>query len=236
MTSDPEILALLREAMDADEETSQVQDDRGHVIEIERDPEVPGAKKLSYVGPAEDSVPTQWRFPASSEPSSIYPDGVPFLPGMAASVVRGEESLLVYWRDDACPRPEPDQREMLESSMPGEVRATLHELRDGMKEGGKMDRSKLAEVSLKLRELWAEDGMKEWLGSMSDSDPDSRFVEGFEALAQACSDEGWTEAEDQEPLPFRAKSTVYAKAGRRRRITLHTMMDTSQMWLSEKDE
>lgn len=235
MTSDPVILALISKAMEADEEISQVQDDRGHVIEIERDPGVPGAKKLSYVGSAEDSVPTHWRFPASSEPSSLYPDGVPFLPGMAASVLRGEERLFVHWRDDfRCP--EPDQLETLESSMPDEVRATLHKLRDGMKEGGEMDRSKLAEVSRILRELWTEDGMTEWVGSTASSDPDPRFVEGFEALAQACSDAGWTETEDREPQPFRAKSAAYTKAGRRRRIVLHTALGTSQLMLWEKDE
>lgn len=124
--------SLLNEARLAPEDVSEVTDSEGRIVRIERDPSFPGAKRLVLESMPETArLKVKWALPATLHRPDFYPPDVPFLPGIASTVMEGAGHTVVVWKDEGCPRVAPEEAERLKSSMPEDFKtftATMKEM------------------------------------------------------------------------------------------------------------
>lgn len=230
-----EYQSLLDEAMSASEDVWEVRDSEGRVARIERDPEVPGAKKVFVVDPAAPESPhARWRLPASARRPALYPDGIPFVPDIYCFIMEGGEHIIVTWRGDADPTPDANRLEAIRSSMPPGASELISAMRERVSEG-KGARTEAATFLRQLRDNWSLEDMKEWIASVSNTtDLDERFERAHAHLIRESIASGWVEQTDRPSDETLPRPTVLRKNDRERRITLTGVYGVGVLILSEK--
>ncbi|HEX9885981.1 MAG TPA: hypothetical protein VGA70_05815 [Longimicrobiales bacterium] len=225
-------MSLVKRARAAEEGVDRVSDDHGHSALIERDPAVPGALRVTLEGFEHPRIEEQWILPAADRPPAFHPADIPFLAGFACRIMRGGGHLIAVWRDDACPRPDPETMDALMASAPDEIRELAGASSDRMKrEGGG---EWLREAAAGLRERLSREDAVEWLGSLAAAaDPDPRYVDAWVHVMEATLFDGWTKVVGEKPVGFAVRSLLASKDDRRRLITLSGMMGQTTLTLME---
>jgi len=234
---DPGYAALMREAIVAPEDTSEMRDGEGRLARIERDSSYPGAKCIRMiVAEGDNPLPVQWILPAATTRPAFYPTELPFLPGIACRVMEGEGRLFVSWRDPGCPVVNPEEVAALKDSMPTAMRAAAASMKKAVDESASGTPG--SEVSFKdFKQHFDTEEAKEWMASMARAkETDPRFMAGFDTLLNACLEAGWEVApQGPEDIPA-VRSTSLRLGSSRRTLVLSSMMGIGSLVLTQKEE
>jgi len=228
--------AILGTAMRAPDDVSEIRDSEGRVAHIERHDSYPGAKR-AYLDPAPPSgaIRSQWRLPATSAQPSFYPDALPFVSGLSASVMEGDTRLIATWRSDDPPRPEPEAVENLRSALPREMAEVFTPDTLGAEDSSERI-SRFREAFRSLRDRWTDDNVREWLVATSADDrpPDPCFLEAYQAVLTQLLARGWVHrASESEPDSVRSASL--ARGGRRLELRLSAPLGVGSLTLYEHE-
>lgn len=225
---------LFIEARKAADDVSEIHDEEGGIVRIQRDPSYSGAKRLMFDSPAAPARnQTQWILPATSIRPEFYPAGLPHLPDIASTVLEREGRTIATWRDEACPRLEPEEAERIESSMPEDFREFTATMKAFALQG-KGDSPEAAATAKAFNHRMSMDDVKEWVASMSrPGELDARFSDGFEALLRESLAEGWVPEEGHGDHPSMGRSAALQKDGRQRHLLLTAPMGIGSLSLME---
>ena len=189
---------LMRKAVSASDDTTEVRDEEGRVARITRDESYPGAVCVR-LDATEDQTryPTEWILPATESRPSFYPDDVPFVSGLSCLAKQASRRLFAIWDDEN--GTDPELRRQLAASVPPALRDAVDAVKARRDAG-----EPLGEVGLKeLTECLGDDSVREWAAPfLKESEPDERFVTGFESIVNDCLEAGWREEDVSEDLPF----------------------------------
>lgn len=232
MTTDS-LFHLLKQAREAGNDVDEVSDDHGRSIRIERDPDLPEAMKLTFVGMEEETVREQWQIPATAAQPALYPESLPFVANIPCTIMEGDKGVMMHWRQLACPTPA--VAESFVESLSPEAQEVMKAIREGVTRDAS-DEDRTRELK-RLREEVSEEDLSRWLSEASaGSEPDAIFVEAYEQLCSSTLENGWSENTDHEPLPHEKRSIRWHRAGMERRISVSCMMGMTQMSMIERPE
>ena len=87
---------LMRKAVSASDDTTEVRDEEGRVARIARDESYPGAICVT-LDATEDQTryQTKWILPATESRPSFYPDRVPFVSGISCVVTQASKTVFI---------------------------------------------------------------------------------------------------------------------------------------------
>lgn len=237
-TTSPDAFAyasLLNEARRAPEDVSEITDSEGRIVRIERDPSFPGAKRLVLEAmPETAKFRVRWDLPATLHRPAFYPSDIPFLGGIASTIMEGGERIVVVWKDEGCPRVAPEEAERLKSSMPEDVKTMMAAMRELATQGKEVTPEAAATIKEYQYRLTQTD-MKEWLEGLSrPEEVDERFSDGFETLVRESEAAGWVPEEEDEAQPMVFRSATFQRDGVRRRLMLTATLGNGLLHLNEE--
>lgn len=119
----------------------------------------------------------KWDLPATLHRPDFYPPDVPFIPGIASTIMEGEGRTVVVWKDEGCPRVAPEEAERLKSSMPEEFKTFLAAMKEVASQGKGVTPEAAAAIE-EYRIRLSQEDVKAWMVSMSKSEEvDERFID-----------------------------------------------------------
>ena len=203
---------LVRDAIDASTDVTELRDSRGRLARLHRDAEYPAAICIRLDATSEDRVfPTHWVLPPIARRPSFYPDDVPFAPNLACLAMEGEGRLEVTWGEDVSDLSADSENlgPKSEDSIPASLRQAVESMNQRRERG-----ESVAEVSLKdLAEQLGDDALREWVVELEKpARPSERFAAGLARLRKASTESGW----EEQPFPGEVSPRVQAVFLRRR--------------------
>ena len=229
MTTDS-FLSLLAEAREAGKDVDEVSDGHGRSIRIERDPDLPDATKLTFVGMEEETVREQWQIRATAVRPGLYPESLPFVANIPCTIMAGDKGVMMHWRQLACPTPA--VAESFVESLPPKAQEVMKSIRESVGDDAS-DADRARELK-RLREEVSEEDLSRWLSDASaGAEPEAGFVEAYEQLCSSNLEGGWSESTDHTPLPHEKRSTRFHRSDMERRISLSCIMGITQMSMFE---
>lgn len=213
-------MRLIRAAQ-KDASCSELQDDSGRRILVERDPEPGIAIRLTRHG-AEDT--SHWQAlrvrPVEQRPAS-YPTSLPFLPTRSAAIVSSSGGTTATWRlveAPACGF----MPGLKDSPTVARMREALEPIADRVRAGDKAAR---AELGARMREFTAalspSDRAALYAAARPDAESLAELTQVFDAARESSIADGWTVVEEQRtdsPVPGRTAS--FEKGGEERRLVM----------------
>lgn len=204
--------ALVRDAIDAATDVTELRDSRGRLARLHRDADYPEAICIRLDATSEDRVfPTHWVLPPRARRPSFYPDDVPFAPNLACLAMEGKGRLEVTWGEevsDLSADPE-NLAPKSEDSIPASLREAVESMNQRRERG-----ESVPEFSLKdLADQLGDDSLREWVVELEKPGrPNERFEAGLGRLRKASTESGW----EEQPFPGEVAPGVQAVFLRRR--------------------